>query len=234
MTPSRAGARLTVQQAALEYLRGRIADGSLAPHDRIRQEHVADELGSSVVPVREALKTLEAEGQVVYVPHRGYQVRRLGIDELTETYRLRELLEDEAVRLAAPNLTDEVFGVLENAMRAMEAAARSGDVATMTEENRRFHFTIYAAAGSPRMMDFIRQLWQSTDAYRSRYYGETAHLERVNDEHRRIVAAFRQGDVDAAITLLHAHRAAAVHSLQALLGPVESEEEGHTGRLRPL
>lgn len=211
---------MTVQQAALEYLRGRIADGSLAPHDRIRQERIAEEMGSSVVPVREALKTLEAEGQVVYLPRRGYQVRRLGLDELTETYRLRELLEDEAVRLAMPHLTDEVFEVLEEAMHSMESAAVGGDVATMTDENRRFHFTIYSAAGSPRMVDFIRQLWQSTDAYRSRYYSESVHRDRVNEEHRHIVAALRAGETEQAIDLLRTHRATAVESLRTLLEAV--------------
>lgn len=207
----------TMQQTALEHLRERIADGSLAPDDRIRQEHVAEELGASVVPVREALKTLEAEGQVVYIPRRGYHVRRLGLAELTETYRLRELLEDEAVRLAAPRLDDALFGVLEDAMGTMEAAASSGDVATMTEANRRFHFTIYAAAGSPRMTDFIRQLWQSTDAYRSRYYGDSSHRNRVNDEHRLIVAALQNHAVEDAIDLLRKHRTAAVESLRSLL-----------------
>src|SRR5690349_18784039 len=99
--------RVTAQQAALEHLRELIGSGRLKPDARIRQEQLAADLGTSVIPVREALKTLEAEGQVRYAPHRGYQVARLSLDELTETYLIRRLLEDEIVRIAAPLLSED-------------------------------------------------------------------------------------------------------------------------------
>jgi DNA-binding GntR family transcriptional regulator len=118
------------------------------------------------------LKTLEAEGQVRYAPHRGYHVARLSLDELTETYQIRKLLEDELVRLAVPLLRDERFRILEAAMDAMERAGSTGDVATMIESNREFHFTIFAAAEKPRMLDMVRVLWQTTDPYRSLYYAD--------------------------------------------------------------
>jgi DNA-binding GntR family transcriptional regulator len=85
-------------------MRERISRGELRPGEQILQETLASELGLSVVPLREALKTLEAEGQVVYAPHRGYFVARLDMAELTEAYRIRELLEDEAVRRGMPQL----------------------------------------------------------------------------------------------------------------------------------
>jgi DNA-binding GntR family transcriptional regulator len=209
--------RATAQQIALEHIRDLISRGFLAPDARIRQEQLAADLGSSVIPVREALKTLEAEGQVVYEPHRGYQVRRLGLAELVETYRLRELLEDEAVRLAVPRMDESSFEVLENAMAVMESASGQADLVTMTESNRLFHFTIFAAADMPRMTDFIRQLWQSTDAYRYRYYADGSHRTRVNDEHRQIVDALRERDTERVVALVGAHREAAVISLRSML-----------------
>lgn len=210
--------RATAQQVALEHLRKCLSDGSLPPDARIRQERVAAEIGASVVPVREALKILEAEGQVLYLPHRGYQVRRLGVAELVETYQLRRLLEDEAVRLGGGQLDEAAFGALESAMATMEEAAAAGDVESMVEANRAFHFGILAGAQMPRMLEFVRQLWQSTDAYRSRYYNDEANRRRVNLEHRQIVLALREQRIDDAVDLLERHRQAAVDKLSRLLG----------------
>lgn len=202
----------------LDHVRQLISTGTLKPDDRIRQEQLAEELATSVVPVREALKILEAEGMVQYVPHRGYSVTRLSLPELTETYLARRLLEDEVVRLGAPKLTADDFSALEQAMDAMEKAGDAGDIGAMIEANKTFHFLIFAAAQMPLMANYIRMLWQSTDAYRAFYYGEGAARDRVHAEHRRIVEALRDGDVERAIAELHQHREHAVKALSARLG----------------
>jgi DNA-binding GntR family transcriptional regulator len=214
-TPRR---RATAQQVALEHLRELIAGGFLRPDDRIRQEQLAADLRCSVIPVREALKTLEAEGQIRYEPHRGYAVARLSLDELSETYLIRRLLEDEVVRIAAPLLVDDDYAALERAMGVMERTGSHGDVQAMIEANRAFHFTIFAAARRPRMLDLIRVLWQTTDAYRSRYYADPRARARVDTEHRSIVAALRAGEVDRAVDELEAHRQHAVEALAEHLG----------------
>lgn len=207
--------RATAQQVALEHIRDLISSGYLRPDDRIRQEQLAAELGTSVVPVREALKTLEAEGQVRYAPHRGFQVARLSREELTETYLIRRLLEDEIVRIAAPRIDQERFAQLDRLMGAMERASATGDAMAMIAANRDFHFAIFGAACRPRMEGFIRMLWQSTDAYRSVYYTDPQARDRVNDEHRSIVDALRNADVDRAIKELDEHRG---HAVAALAG----------------
>lgn len=211
--------RVTAQQAALAHLRRRIADGSMAPESWIRQEHLAEQLGSSVVPVREALKVLEAEGLVRYAPHRGYQVALLSLEELTETYRIRQLLEDEVVRIAVPRLTAENFDRLDQAIAEMEAAAERDDTAAMIDANRELHFTVFEAAGRPRTVDFIRMLWQSTDSYRSVYYVDPEARDRVNREHRSIVEALRRGEVEQAVAELGQHRAHAVATLSERFRP---------------
>ena len=214
--------RQTAQQFALEHLRSQIASGTLQPDDRIRQEQLADEIGSSVVPVREALKTLEAEGQVRYIPHRGYHVARLSLEELIETYQLRRLLEDEAVRVGIEQLTEDDFSVLDLAIEDMETASSEIDIATMTAANLRFHFTIFDAAAMPRLSHFIRLLWQSTDPYRALYYADDGHRARANDEHRRIVVALHARDTQGAIAELDRHREHAIEGLTGLLGIRES------------
>ena len=209
-TPAR---RATAQQIALEHIRDLLASGHLKPDDRIRQEQLAAELGTSVIPVREALKTLEAEGQLRYAPHRGYQVTRLSLDELSETYLIRRLLEDEIVRIAAPLMGEELYAELDRLMGAMETASAAGDTRTMIGANRDLHFAIFGAARRPRMEDLIRMLWQSTDAYRSVYYTDEHARDRVNHEHRSIVEALRSGDVDRAVRELDEHRGHAIAAL---------------------
>ncbi|WP_172652523.1 GntR family transcriptional regulator [Rhodococcus opacus] len=209
--------RVTAQQLALEHIRELVVSGKLKPDARIRQEQLAAELGTSVIPVREALKTLEAEGQVRYTPHKGYQVARLRLEELTETYLIRRLLEDEIVRIAAPALDAGHYAKLDALMRTMEGASVADDPHLMISANRDFHFTIFGAARQPRMEDFIRMLWQSTDAYRSVYYADRRSRERVNEEHASIVAALRVGDVDRAVQELDEHRSHAVAALAVWL-----------------
>jgi DNA-binding GntR family transcriptional regulator len=211
---------VTVQHATLLWLREQIAGGAYRPGTQLRQEALAQAFGVSVPPVREALKTLEAEGQVVYSPHRGYFVASMSYDELAENYRIRELLESEAIRRAVPMLTRDDLSRMRDAIRDMDTAHRGDDLTALTQANRRFHFTLFEAAGMPRMADIIRVLWESTDRYRSLYFAHHRHRRQVNQEHRAILSAIRAQDGETAVQLLRVHRENALQSLRvALAGP---------------
>jgi DNA-binding GntR family transcriptional regulator len=212
----------TVQHATLKWLRDQIASGRYEPLEQLRQENVARDFGVSVPPVREALKTLEAEGQVVYYPRRGYFVAKLSAAELVETYAIRDLLETEATRRAVGALDEDDISRMKSAIREMERAHRSDDLAVMTAANKRFHFTVFDAAGMPRMAEMIRVLWDSTDRYRSVYYASSEHRRRVNAEHRAIMTAVANGDAETAATLLREHRH---HALDALSRSLRSDDD---------
>lgn len=100
--------------------------------------------------MREALKILGAEGQVVCAPHRGYRVAQLSLADLLEVCRLRELFEGEAARVAVERAGDDVRRAMEQAAREVEAASDAGDLAAMADANRRFHFLLITAAGMLR------------------------------------------------------------------------------------
>lgn len=211
---------VTVQHATLLWLREQIATGAFRSGEQLRQEHLAALFGVSVPPVREALKTLEAEGQVVYAPHRGYFVASLSFEELAENYRIRDLLESEAIALAVPALGTQEVTRMREAVRDMERAHRADDLAGLTAANRTFHFTLFDTAGMPRMADIIRILWEQSDRYRSVYFSSVEHRRRVRAEHRAIMAAVARHDTDTAVSLLSTHRNHALESLRpALLGP---------------
>ena len=223
--PAQLAAITTVQHATLLALREGIAAGRYEPGQQLRQEILAHDFGVSVPPVREALQTLEAEGQVVYAPRRGYFVARLSRAELRETYRIRDLLETEAIARAVGTLTRDDIARMRGAIRDMERAHRSADVAALTAANRRFHFTVFDAAAMPRMAGMIRVLWDGTDHYRSRYFATAAHRDRVRAEHAEIMQAVASGDADAAAELSRQHRERALEALCDAL-PAEADAAG--------
>jgi DNA-binding GntR family transcriptional regulator len=211
----------TVQQFVLEELRRALVTGELKPGQPIRQEAIAENLGVSRVPLREALKILEGEGQVVHQPHRGYLVAKLSLPDLLEVYRIREILEAEAARSAVEKLTDADIELIVHAQHDVETASAQGDLQAMTAANRRFHFAIIDGCQMTRLVHIIRNLWNTTDAYRSVYYNSPANRERVEREHSEIVQALLHRDAERLIEALAEHRAHAVDALSAIIEPTD-------------
>ncbi|CAB4965550.1 MAG: FCD domain-containing protein [Actinobacteria bacterium] len=210
--------RLTAAATVLAELRRAISTGELAPGQQLVQESLAERLGVSRVPLREALQVLEGEGQVVHEPHRGYFVTELSLADLVEVYHLRSVLEAEAARTAVPLLTDADVESLQRLVDAVNTASGRGDIAAMIGANRAFHLALVDAARMPRLSRLVSSLWDATDVYRSVYYGSAPNRERVDHEHAAIMAAIRSRDVAAVIVELDAHREHAVAELAALMG----------------
>lgn len=207
----------TAQEAVLQEVRRWIATGQLRPGEQIVQDALALELGVSRVPLREALKILEGEGQVSYVAHRGYFVTELSLSDLLEVYRIREILENEAVQLAVPQMTIEDVDRLEEAAADVRRAATAMDVAAMSTSNRRFHFALIGACALPRLVRILQLLWDSTEVYRSVYFTDDANRDRVLDEHDALVEAVKKGDACRALEILVDHRQNAINALRPLL-----------------
>ncbi len=209
--------RETAQDVVLRSLRSDILAGDLRPGDQIVQEALAERYGVSRVPVREALRILESEGQVEYFPHRGYFVAQLSIDDLQEVYLLRSLLEAMAIQAAVPHLTDDDISDIADLADAVTEAAQDVDVIAMTTANRRFHFAIFDGCGMPRLVRLLNQLWDATDAYRALYFQQQASRVRVESEHGRMVAALRARDASELVALHDEHREHSVASVSAAL-----------------
>ena len=220
----------TAQEAVLGELRLAIVTGELRPGEQVLQDALAERFGVSRVPLREALKILEGEGQVIYRPHRGYFVAELDLGDLREVYRIRDLLESEAVRMAVPQITADEISALTVSLEEVEQASAAGDLVGMAAANRQFHFGLVEAARMPRLMRLVRVLWDATDVYRSLYYADETHRDAVHDEHRQVLDAVRGGDADRAVALLRLHRERAVVTLERLLPgapPPEVAEPDH-------
>ena len=171
----------------------------------MRQEQLAERFNVSRVPVREALKVLEAEGQVTYQAHRGYTVVELSLEELEEIYLARRLLETETTRRAVPRVDAELIQHLEDCVARMNAFAEAGDVLRYAEANWDFHLSLAERAGLPRLYRMIEVLWRISEAYRGAIFNR-AWLTQAREDHRTILEACKTGDVVEAIASQNRHR----------------------------
>ena len=197
-------------QLATRYLRDAILAGRLRAGARIRQEAIAQELGTSRIPVREALHQLESEGLVSLVPRSGARVAKLDFAEYSELYRIREQLEPLAIAESAPRLSDADLAMLRDLMLQIEA---TNDPAVWLDLDRRLHLASYAAAPMPRLLRLIEGFWNSTQQYRRAFYAAVASpadaaggtLPVTHLEHRLLVDALERRDAEDAQSILRLH-----------------------------
>jgi DNA-binding GntR family transcriptional regulator len=213
----------TAQQAVAEALRRDITSGKLAPGSWIVQEALAEQFGMSRIPIREALKTLEAEEYITYVPHSGYRVAKLSLEDLTEVFRLRNILEEALIRDSMPLVTDEIIAGMRAQMADMDASAAQNDTIAVGIANRKFHFLTFEQSRMGRTKRIVTQLWNTADGYRP-LYAHLMDLHKVNCEHILMTDAMEARDVEKMVALNHEHRAHAIEHLQKILGREEAGE----------
>ncbi len=213
----------TKAELALRVVRERISDGELKPGQRLHVDDLTRELGMSPTPIREALRLLQADGLVDYVPHHGVVVAGLVPDAVIDIYRLRLLLEPLAVELALPVLARDGIGKLEQEHRKLVAAVTSGGRLKPWEVNRTWHWIIYDAADSRYLTDFIRRLWDVLP-WRT-IWAIPGRPDVAVREHERVMAAIRQNDVSLAATRMREHLEA---SHMTLFERLETEQERST------
>lgn len=194
----------TAQEAVLAELRRQLTDGRLPPGTPIRQETLAADLGVSRVPVREALKVLQADRLVEYIPHRGYFVSELSSADLDEVNRLRRLLELEAIRESIPRMTTEDLGVLRARFEAIVRALDGEDVRAVIEANRDFRFGLMEPCHMPRLMHLIRILEEATLSHQYLYYSTMSASSRraTATAYEQMLVAATAGDVESVAALL--------------------------------
>ena len=158
----------SASEGACEVIRQAILDGRLPPGGRLKEEELAQELGISRTPVREALLMLQAEGLVDAAPNRGATVRSHSVEDLTDLYQLRALLEGYAARRAAAGLSDDAIAALrESCDRFERLLGDDEDMTGLVKENLFFHQTILEGAGSARLGTMVRQVIELPLVYRS-------------------------------------------------------------------
>ncbi|WP_433363289.1 GntR family transcriptional regulator [Actinoplanes sp. CA-142083] len=184
-------------QRVAEHLRSAILGGRIAPGERVRQEDIAQQLGASRLPVREALQMLAAEGLVEHEPNKGARVPWLSMHEVDVMYKMREQLEPLALAESLPMLTPGDFLRMEEIQDEIEAGV---DVEGFLALDREFHLRTYSACGIDQLTTTVTRLWNSTQYYRRLFMQLTGPSRRwvVNAEHRLLLDAIeRRDEVDS-------------------------------------
>jgi DNA-binding GntR family transcriptional regulator len=192
-------------QRAHERLRDEIISGRLMPGTELQEVVLAESLGVSRGPIREALGRLAAEGLVTVRPRRGAVVRSLSAEEFLEAYQVREALEVMAVRLAVAKLTADDLAELRRLIDEMGARADRNDVQGFFEANAAFHRVFFEVAGNRMLAELYRQVRDQIDRHRQRSLELRGNVYRSVAEHRAILRAVQAGDVERAVHLVSEH-----------------------------
>ncbi|MGK0618975.1 GntR family transcriptional regulator [Meiothermus cerbereus] len=207
----------SVREAAYAHLRGAILAGSLLPGARISEPGLAQELGISRTPVREALQRLAQEGLVELLPGKGARVRVLSAEEVREVYDVRALLEGEAAALAAQNATEAELNRLERLLQALDALPREAHAQQM-QVDFDFHTALVEAAHNKTLARIYADLRSSLTLIRSFQQTLSQH-PRTRQQHQAILSALKAHDpagaAEAARAHVHYFRDLVMQSLQA-------------------
>jgi DNA-binding GntR family transcriptional regulator len=185
-----------------DALRDRILSGQLCDGEQIRQDAVATDLGVSRIPVREALKQLEAEGLINLVSHKGAVVAELSTAEIAELFELRRLLETWLLGLAIPRMTKRD---LDRAEEIVERMVINDRIAEWGVLNRMFHHALLAPSGRAKTLEILERVHANTDRYVRLQISITSGQKRAHVEHMQLIALCRAKDSDRAVRCLEQH-----------------------------
>ncbi len=226
--------RQSLTSAVADKLRDQIIRGEIPEGAQLRQDAIASQYQVSRIPVREALRQLDAEGLIAIVPNRGAVVPTLSPDDIEELFSIRALLEPEVLKLSIPHLTQEDFAEAQAILRTYVSELRRDDhVSAWGRLNWQFHSTLYSRANQPRFMAIIRNVNNSGERYTRLQLYLTHGIKRANEEHHQILELCRGRDVAAACKLLRQHIEYAGQSLKEAVQQRRTAAETDSGNHKP-
>ncbi len=200
-------------EVVFEYLRNAILSGELEPGERLMEIALAEQLGVSRTPVREAIRKLELEGFVEMVPRKGAYVAELKVKDITEILVIRGIFEGYAAASAARKMKDSDKETLSNAVAKFEKAVEKGDRQAMMEADDRFHHLILKATKNDKLLDIIHGLHDQFKRFRMVYFSEFDNFAELIESHRLIYDAIINGDADKAKACTESH----IHAIEVAL-----------------
>lgn len=200
-----------------ETLRDAIAKQVLHPGERLMETDLADEMGVSRTPIREAIRKLEREGYVVMIPRKGAYVAGLSIKDINEVFEMRGALEAQAASLAAQRATQEEIEEMQRIVFSGTKYWEDSDLLKVIELDTNFHELIYAAAKNSRLQGMITDLREQVQRFRTTTLAVPGRLKFALHEHKRIVEAIADRDVDEARIAAWEHIESAESALLELI-----------------
>jgi len=212
-----------LRELVFESLREAIILGRLKPGERLMEVQLAEEMGVSRTPVREAIRKLELDGFVVMVPRKGAYVAGITLKDITDVFEVRAALEAMAAGLAAERITDEEMDQLERSLLQISSHVND-DIDTIVKGDTTFHNLIYQASRNQRLVQIITHLQEQIQRFRMTSLSQPGRTKFALDEHKKIVEAISDRNVDLAQMLAREHIENAEQSLLNAFRKEESDD----------
>ena len=187
-----------LRDVVFENLREAILEGNLKPGQRLMEVQLAEQLGVSRTPIREAIRKLELEGLVVMLPRKGAYVADVSLKDIIDVLEIRASLEGLAASLAAERISEEDINKLEQIMQDFNQGKDDFDVETLLRKDVEFHECIFKATNNVRLHQLINSLWEQVYRFRVTYISDYESTKNIINEHQLILNAIKEGNRDLA------------------------------------
>ena len=196
---------MPLKELVFTTLKRAIIKGELQPGDRLMEMQLAEKMGVSRTPIREAIHKLAKEGLVQLIPRRGAEVAGMSGKTLNDVLEVRKNLEVLAFRLAFDNITAEQLKELKERAAVFERSVDEGDILKMVNADEQFHFVIYDAASNNKLRDILNNLKESMFRYRLEYLRDPLYRSRLEKEHRKMVESLSDRDLKKGLGVVDSH-----------------------------
>jgi DNA-binding GntR family transcriptional regulator len=197
--------RQSLPETLADSLRERILSGEFKEGDQLVQEAIAEEYEVSRMPVREALRQLEASGLVELKAHRGAIVTSIPLEQVSELFELRALLECELLARAMPNMTSATFSAAKGILHRLETAYHEGDVSAYGRLNWDFHHSLYLPSNRVQTLSLVHSVNVQTDRYIRLQLVLAGKASDAEEEHRKLLKLCESGNIEATVAYLREH-----------------------------
>lgn len=196
---------LPLRDVVFNTLRQAILRGELKPGERLMEIQLANKLGVSRTPIREAIRKLELEGLVLMIPRKGAEVAEITEKSLKDVLEIRRSLEDLAVRLACEKITKEELKELKKAGDEFKKVLKSQDITEVAEADVRFHDVIYMATDNPKLIQLLNNFREQMYRFRVEYLKKADVRPQLLAEHDEIIKYITEGNKEEASRVVTRH-----------------------------
>ena len=218
---------LPLRDVVFNTLREAILRGDLKPGERLMEIQLANKLGVSRTPIREAIRKLELEGLVLMIPRKGAEVAQITEKSLRDVLEVRRALENLAVQLACLRMSPQTLADLKAAARAFEEILGGEDVTAVAEADEAFHDVIYMATDNQRLISLLNNLREQMYRYRVEYLKKKECHKQLLWEHQEIIRAIEAGEIDVATKITEQHIDNQVEAVSDALRHLEENQFRH-------
>lgn len=206
-----------LREIVFETLREAIINAILKPGERLMEIQLAEEMGVSRTPVREAIRKLELEGFVVMVPRKGAYVAGISMKDIADVFEIRAAMEGLAAGLAAERITEDELEQLERILVKVGECVKNNDLEKLIEVDTEFHDTLYKACRNERLVQIVSNLREQIQRFRTASLSTPGRMQFALQEHKKIVEAVSDRNVELAQALAREHIENAENSMLEVL-----------------